>query len=49
MFMIGKGLLVLQDCMNLLEMYPESCAKREVMDIKAEEVMDRKEEEEDPI
>jgi len=29
--MIGKGLLVLEDCMNLLELGPESCAKSEVM------------------
>lgn len=49
MFMNGKGLLVLQDCMNLLEQDPESCVKSEVMDIKVEEVKDREEEEEDPV
>ena len=34
--------------MNLLETNPESCAKSEIMDIKFEKVMDRKEEE-DPV
>jgi hypothetical protein len=48
MFMTGKGLLVLQDYMNLLEQDSESCVKSEVMDVKVEEVMDR-EEEEDPV
>jgi hypothetical protein len=42
--MTGKDLLVLQDCMNLMELDPESCAKREVIGIKFEVFMDRKEE-----
>jgi hypothetical protein len=42
--MIGKDLLVLQDCMKLMELGPKSCAKREIMDIKFEVFMDRKEE-----
>jgi hypothetical protein len=46
--MIGKSLLVLDYCMNLLELDPESCSKSEVMDIKVEEVMVGKEEE-DPL
>jgi hypothetical protein len=46
--MIGKGQLVLEDSMNLLKLDPESCAKSEVMNIKVEEVMDIKEEE-DPV
>jgi len=45
MFMTGKFLLVLQDCMNLLELDPQSCGESEVMDAKVKEVMDRIEEE----
>jgi hypothetical protein len=43
--MIGKGPLVLWDCMILLELDPESCVKSEVVDIEVEEVMGIKEEE----
>jgi hypothetical protein len=43
--MIDKGLLVLQEFMDLLELDTVSCDKSQVMDIKVEEVMDVKEEE----
>jgi hypothetical protein len=43
--MIGKCPLVLEDCTHLLELDPESCTKSEVMDIRIEEFVDRKEEE----